>query len=293
MKIAFVGLGSMGHAMAESALAAGYELVVYNRTRERAKGLAAKGARIADSPADAAREADIAFSMLADDAAVSAVTFGDDGIIAGLRPDAVHVSASTISVALSERLAEAHATAKQRYVAAPVFGRPEAAAAKQLWIVAAGPTAGVDAAMPVLAALGRGVTRLGEHAPSANVVKLSGNFVIASMLETLGEAFALTRKWEIPPDVFTDLFVNVFARSPIFEGYAKRIASEAYEPAGFTATLGLKDVRLALAAAEARSVPLPIASLLRDHLLSAVARGHGDLDWSALARFAAERAGLE
>jgi 3-hydroxyisobutyrate dehydrogenase-like beta-hydroxyacid dehydrogenase len=293
MNVAFVGLGAMGSAMATNVLASGHSLVVYNRTRARADAYAAKGARVASSPKEAARDAEIVFTMLADDAAVEAVTFGDDGVLAGLSQGGVHVSASTISVALSERLAEAHAKAGQGYVSAPVFGRPDAAAAKQLWLLAAGASADVDKIMPVLSALGRGVTRLGEHAPAANVVKLSGNFVIASMLETLGEAFALTRKWEIDPAVFCDVFVNVFARSAIFEGYAKRIATEAYVPPGFTTELGLKDVRFALAAAEARNVPMPIASLVRDNLLAAVAQGRTDLDWSAVARFAAERAGLK
>ncbi len=293
MKIGFVGLGHMGSPMAASLLAAGNELVVYNRTRARAEPLAARGARIAETPAEAARGADLVFTMLADDAAVEGVAFGEDGIVAALSPGAVHVSSSTISVALSERLAAAHAAAKQGYVAAPVFGRPDAAAAKQLWILAAGPASDVDKSLPALSVLGRGISRLGERAASANVIKLSGNFVIASMLEILGEAFALARKWEIAPDAFCDVFVNVLARSPIFEGYAKRIAAEAYEPAGFAAYLGLKDVRLVLAAAETHSVPMPVASLLRDHLLEAVAQGRGELDWSALARFAAERAGLE
>lgn len=293
MKIGFVGLGHMGSPMAASLLAAGNELVVYNRTRARAEPLAARGARIAETPAEAARGADLVFTMLADDAAVEGVAFGEDGIVAALSPGAVHVSSSTISVALSERLAAAHAAAKQGYVAAPVFGRPDAAAAKQLWILAAGPASDVDKSLPALSVLGRGISRLGGRAASANVIKLSGNFVIASMLEILGEAFALARKWEIAPDAFCDVFVNVLARSPIFEGYAKRIAAEAYEPAGFAAYLGLKDVRLVLAAAETHSVPMPVASLLRDHLLEAVAQGRGELDWSALARFAAERAGLE
>lgn len=292
MKIGFVGLGNMGRAMAANLLAAGSELVVYNRTRARADALAAKGARIAETPAEAARGVDLVFSMLADDAALEAVAFGDEGILAGLSRGAVHVSSSTISVALSERLAAAHAAAKQGYVAAPVFGRPDAAAAKQLWIVTAGPAADVERCVPALSALGRGISRVGEHAPAANVIKLTGNFVIASMLETLGEAFALTRKWEIAPETFSDVFANVFARSPIFEGYAKQIATEAYVPAGFATHLGLKDLRLALSAAEARAVPMPVASLVRDHLLSAVARGRGDLDWSALARLAAEDAGL-
>ena len=292
MKIGFVGLGGMGSKMAELLLCAGHELTVYNRSRERAEPFAARGARIAASALEAARAGELVISMLADDHAVEAVAFGAAGIIAGLARGAVHVSSSTISVALSERLATAHTEAGQGYVAAPVFGRPEAAAAKQLWLLAAGAEADIEKALPALTALGRGITRLGDKASAANVVKLSGNFLIATMLEALGEAFAFTRKAGVSPDAFLDVFTNVFARSPIFENYAKMIAKEAYHPAGFQMPLGLKDVRLALAAGEQLEVPLPIASLLRDHFLTAIAQGKGELDWSAIAKLAAERAGL-
>jgi 3-hydroxyisobutyrate dehydrogenase-like beta-hydroxyacid dehydrogenase len=282
----------MGGAMAGSLLDAGHELAVYNRTPERAAPFSHRGARVALTPADAARGAELVISMLADDAAVEAVTFGEHGLLAGLAPGAVHVSASTISVALSERLAGAHAAAQQGYVAAPVFGRPEAAAAKQLWVLAAGAPDAVERSLPALQAMGRGVTRLGDTASAANVVKLTGNFLIASMIEALGEAFALTRKAGILPEVFLELFMDVFARSPIFENYARAIAKERYEPAGFKLALGAKDLRLALAAGDALHVPLPVASLLRDHFLTALATGKGELDWSALAELAAERAGL-
>jgi 3-hydroxyisobutyrate dehydrogenase-like beta-hydroxyacid dehydrogenase len=230
--------------------------------------------------------------MLSDDAAVEAAVLGDSGLLAGLEKGALHVSSSTLSVALSERLAEAHAKAGQRYVAAPVFGRPEAAEAKQLWVVAAGAKADVERCRPLLEALGRGLSVLGERAPSANVVKLSGNFLIASMIEALGESFALARKSGVEPQVFLELFQSVFARSPIFERYAVLIANEQYEPAGFKLRLGLKDMRLVLEAAGAAEVPMPLASLLRDHYLGGVAQGRGDLDWSALGALAAERAGL-
>ena len=283
----------MGSAMAGSLSSAGHELVVYNRTRERAEPLRELGARVASTPAEAAEGADAVFTMLADDAAVEAVTFGATGVLVGLAPGAVHVSSSTISVALSERLAVAHAAANQGYVAAPVFGRPDAAAAKRLWVLAAGAPSAVERCLPLLEALGRGVTRLGDTAKTANVVKLTGNFLIATMIEALGESFALTRKAGVAPDTFLDVFVNVFARSPIFENYAKAIANEAYEPAGFKLGLGLKDMRLALAAGEALEVPLPFASVLRDHFLAALAQGKGELDWSGIAQLAAERAGLK
>jgi len=293
MKLGFVGLGSMGFAMAESLLAQGHQLFVYNRAHEKAQPLHEAGARICATPGEAAREAEVVISMLADDAAVAAVTFGPSGILADLPPRAVHVSCSTISVALSERLASAHAEAGLGYVAAPVFGRPEAAVAKKLWLLAAGKSADVERALPVLEALGRGVTRLGETASVANLVKLAGNVFIASMIESLGEAFALTRKGGVPPELFLDLFKNVFGQgSLILENYAGQVAKGNYEHAGFKAKLGLKDLRLALSAADQLEVPLPVASLVRDQLLSAVATGQGDLDWGVIAHIAAKRAGL-
>jgi len=293
MKLGFVGLGSMGFAMAELLLAQGHQLFVYNRAHEKAQPLHEAGARISATPGEAAREAEIVISMLADDTAVEAVTFGATGILAELSPSAVHVSCSTISVALSNRLAVAHAEAGLGYVAAPVFGRPEAAAAKKLWLLAAGKSAAVERALPVLEALGRGVTRLGETASVANLVKLTGNVFIASMIESLGEAFALTRKAGVPPELTLDLFKNVFGQgSVILENYAGQVAKGNYEHAGFKARLGLKDLRLALSAADQLEVPLPTASLVRDQLLTAVATGQGDLDWGVIAQMAAKRAGL-
>jgi len=293
MKLGFIGLGSMGRAMAQNLLAAGHELTVYNRTRARAEPLREKGARVAESPAEAAHGAEAVVTMLADDKAVEDAIAGDEGLLKGLAPGAIHVSSSTISVELSQRLGATHHALGQAYVSAPVFGRPEAAEAGQLWVVAAGRAAQVDRCLPIFGVVGRGLSRLGEEASQANVVKLSGNFIIASMLESLGEAFALTRKSGVAPGTFLEVFRAVLGQSsPIFEGYAARIAAEGYEPAGFKMHLGLKDVRLALAAGEAAEVPMPLASLLRDQMLSAVAQGRGDLDWSALAALAAERAGL-
>jgi len=290
MKLGFVGLGAMGTAMAESLLAQGHQLFVYNRTHEKAQPLHEAGARISATPAEAAREAEIVISMLADDTAVEAVTFGAVGILAELQPRAVHVSCSTISVALSQRLAAAHAAAGLGYVAAPVFGRPEAAVSKKLWLLAAGKTADIERALPVLEALGRGVTRLGEDPSLANLLKLTGNVFIASMIESLGEAFALTRKAGVPPELLLELFKSVFGQgSLVLENY---VAKDKYQPAGFTARLGLKDLRLALSAADQLQVPLPMASLVRDQLLTAVATGQGELDWSVIAQIAAKRAGL-
>lgn len=293
MKIGFVGLGNMGHAMAKNLLKAGHQLAVYNRTRAKSESLQPQGARVAETPREAARGAEVLFTMLADDHAVEEVAFGDTGLIAGLEKGAIHVSSSTISVALSERLAEAHAQAGQGYVAAPVFGRPDAAEAKQLWVLASGAKAHVERCRPLLESVGRGLSVLGEKPSAANVVKLSGNFLIASVMEGLSEAFALTRKAGIEPQTFLEVFQSVFAKSPIFERYATLIASGKYEPAGFALRLGLKDMRLVLEAAGGAEVPMPLASLLRDHYLEGVARGMGDKDWASLGALAAQRAGLE
>lgn len=279
--------------MAESLLAQGHQLFVYNRSHEKAQPLHEAGARICATPAEAAREAEVVISMLADDPAVEAVTFGENGILAELRPHAVHVSCSTISVALCERLAAAHAQAGLGFVAAPVFGRPEAAVARKLWLLAAGKAADVERALPVLQALGRGITRLGDKASVASLVKLTGNVFIASLIESLGEAFALTRKAAVPSELVLDLFKNVFGQgSQILENYAALVAKGDYQHAGFKAKLGLKDLRLALSAADQLEVPLPTASLVRDQLLSAVATGKGELDWGVIAELAGKRAGL-
>jgi 3-hydroxyisobutyrate dehydrogenase-like beta-hydroxyacid dehydrogenase len=292
MKVGFIGLGGMGRGMAKNLLAAGHDLSVYNRTRGKAEVLRSAGARVADTPADAARGAEAVFTMLADDHAVDEVVAGKSGLAAGLARGAVHVSSSTISVALSERLAAAHAAAGQRYVAAPVFGRPEAAAGKQLWVVAAGPRADVARVRPLLETIGRGLSVLGEEAKAANVVKLCGNFVIASSIEALGEAYAFARKSGVPPTDLRGVLEALLGGSAVLERYVQIIASGTYRPAGFKLSLGLKDMHLVLEAADAATAPMPLASVVRDDLLSAVAQGKGDLDWSALAELAAERAGL-
>ena len=291
MNIGFIGLGHMGRGIAECLLKAGHALVVYNRTRAKAESLASRGARIAATPAEASR-GDVVFTMLADDAAVESVAFSEGGIIATLPRGAIHISLSTISVALSSRLAEAHARAGSDYVAAPVFGRPEAAAAAKLFVVAAGPAAVLARCQPLFDAIGQRTYPLGEKPPAANVVKLAGNFMLAAAVESLGEAIALVRKHGIPPAQFLDLITSSVFTAPAYKTYGTIIAEEKYQPAGFQLPLGLKDVRLALAAAEAVNVTLPLASLVRDHMIAALARGYGESDWSVIGKVAAENAGL-
>jgi 3-hydroxyisobutyrate dehydrogenase-like beta-hydroxyacid dehydrogenase len=280
----------MGTPMARNLLAAGHPLTVYNRTREKAEALRAQGARVATLPGDAARGAGVLFTMLANDEAVEDVIFGS--AIQNLGRGAIHVSASTISVELSKRLADAHAAAGQGYIAAPVLGRPDAAEAKKLWLIAAGPRDQIERCRPLLEALGRGITVAGEEAWQANLVKIAANFVLASMLETLGESFALVRKSGLQVHQFAEI-LNALFRSPVYENYGAIIADQRYQPAGFKMRLGLKDVDLALAAAESATVPMPLAGLLRDHYLEGIARGHGDEDWAAIAKVVAENAGLD
>ncbi|MDR3674964.1 MAG: NAD(P)-dependent oxidoreductase [Acidobacteriota bacterium] len=292
MEMGFIGLGAMGEPIARNLIKAGHVLKVYNRTRSRAEALAGQDTTVVDTPA-AACTAGVVASMLADDAAVEGVVFGDNGVLAGLPRGGVHISHSTISVNLSRRLADAHRQRGQLFIAAPVFGRPDAAQAGRLIVVAAGPPEAVERCHPVLEAIGRKLFVIGTDAPAANTVKLGGNFLIASMLETLGEAVALMRKSGVDPATFLEIMVGSFFQSPVYENYGKIIAEQRYEPAGFKLRLGLKDVRLMMAAADEAGAPMPIASLIRDNLISGIAQGLGDLDWSAVARVAALKSGLK
>jgi 3-hydroxyisobutyrate dehydrogenase-like beta-hydroxyacid dehydrogenase len=291
MDVGFIGLGNMGAAMAPNLLNAGHRLTVYNRTRAKAEVLAAQGAQVAERVADACR-GDILITMLADDAAVEAVLFGESGVGQSLPAGAMHVSMSTISVTLSERLGRMHQEAGQIYATAPVFGRPEAAAAAKLFIVAAGPTEAIEKCQPLFSAMGQKTFVIGEKPSDANLVKLSGNFLIAATIESLGEAIALARKSGIDAHRYVDILTGTLFSAPVYKTYGAVIADEKYEPAGFKMALGFKDIRLALAAAETLQVPMPIASLVRDHFLSGLARGEGDSDWAALARISARNCGL-
>jgi 3-hydroxyisobutyrate dehydrogenase-like beta-hydroxyacid dehydrogenase len=291
MEIGFIGLGNMGHAMAKNLIEAGHTVTVWNRTSSRAADLKSLGARVAPTPAEASR-AGIVLTMVADDAALESVVFGENGILSALPAQGLHVSMSTISVALSKKLASAHRAAGQNYVAAPVFGRPEAASARKLSIVAAGAPQDFERIQPLLEAIGQRTFILGSEPPAANTMKLIGNFLIASTLESFGEAFALGRKSGIVPEKLLEILTGTVFTAPLHQVYGSLIAREAYEPAGFAAALGLKDVRLVLQAADSTGVPLPFASLLHDRFQSAIGRGHAEKDWSVIARLAAEDAGL-
>jgi 3-hydroxyisobutyrate dehydrogenase-like beta-hydroxyacid dehydrogenase len=288
MKIGFIGLGHMGSAMASNLLKAGHQLIVYNRTPDKAQPLVAQGARAAAAVADAC-QGDAVITMLADDAAVEGFTFGKAGVIASLRENAIHISMSTISVALSERLAAAHAEAGQRFVAAPVFGRPEAAAAGKLFIAAGGSKQAVDACMPLFGAIGQSTFRVGDQPQHANLIKLSGNFLFASLIESLGEAIALVGKAGIDRQAYLDFLTTTIVPAPAYKIYGQLIVDNQFEPARFAAPLGFKDIRLAIAAAESLRVPMPLASLLHDRFVRLLAQPDGEtMDWSGIGGLAAQ-----
>lgn len=290
MKVGFIGLGSMGLPMARNLLKAGHKVTVYNRTRERAEGLRAEGAVIANKASEACN-GDVLITMLADDHAMRAVVFGEQ-LIPNLAPGAVHVSASTISVVLARELAKAHAEAGIQYISAPVFGRPDAAADARLAIVAAGPARVIEQCQPLFEAIGQRTFIVGEEPYHANVVKLAGNFLILSVIESLGEAFALLRKSGVEPKRFLEVMTSTLFASPVYKTYGNLIEKEQFQPAGFKLPLGLKDASLVLAAAADARAPMPIASLVRDHILATIARNGEDLDWSSFSRISAENAGL-
>jgi 3-hydroxyisobutyrate dehydrogenase-like beta-hydroxyacid dehydrogenase len=292
MRIGFIGLGRMGAGMAANLLKSGHEVTVFNRTPGKAQALLERGARIAACIADAC-QGDAVLTMLADDGAVAGVMFGDQGVIANLQKDAIHVSMSTISTALAERLTAAHANAGQRFVAAPVFGRPDMAAAAKLFIIAAGASDAVSACRPLFEAMGQKTFPIGDQPKAANLVKLSGNFLIASVIEGLGEAMALVGKAGVDQRRYLDFLTSTLFNTPVYKTYGTLIAEENFESPGFAALLGHKDIRLTLDAAETLRVPMPFAGVLHDRFLTLLAQGGETLDWSAIGQLAAQDAGQE
>nr|WP_321986752.1 NAD(P)-dependent oxidoreductase [uncultured Lichenicoccus sp.] len=292
MKIGFVGLGPMGTPMAGRLLEAGHSLAVFNRTQAKADELVARGARRAGSPAEAARDAGIVFSMLANDAAVESLSFGENGILAGLAKDAVHVSTSTISPDLSTRLQRAHAEHGQLYAAATVLGRPPAAASGELYIVLAGADDARSRIAAPLATLGQRVFDIGEDPAQANLVKLSLNFMIFSTIEQMSEMFALNDKGGIAPATLFEIMTNSFFTASVHKNYGRIIVEQRFDPPGVAVPLAMKDNRLLLEAAASMAVPVPMASLLRDRYLAMIAKGEAGLDFAALSRRSRDDAGL-
>jgi len=282
-----------GAPVARNLIGAGHALAVYNRTRSRADEFGPLGAQVAETPAEAAASAEAVVTMLADDRAVEETVFGNGGVIEALPVGSVHISMSTISVALSRRLTEAHASRSQHYVAAPVFGRPDAAAAAKLFVVAGGPVEQVERCRPLFDAVGQKTFHAGEDATAASVMKLAGNFLITAVIEGLAESFALVRRYGVEADSFLEVITGSLFNAPVYKNYGAMVAADRFEPVGFKLPLGLKDNRLLLAAAEERAVPMPLASLVRDRFLAALATGLGELDWAAIARVSYLNAGLD
>jgi 3-hydroxyisobutyrate dehydrogenase-like beta-hydroxyacid dehydrogenase len=291
MKTGFIGLGYMGAGMAARLCQAGREVTVYNRTPERMRPLIALGAKGATNMGEVC-SAEVVFTMLADDGAAEEVVLGPAGMLEHLKPGAIHVSCSTISVSLSRRLALAHRQRRQGYIAAPVFGRPEAAATGKLFLAAAGEQELITRIQPLLDVLGQRTYIVSAEPEQANLVKLSGNFLIATVIESLGEAMALVEKGGVDRQQYLELMTSSLFNIPLYKNYGAMIAGRKFEPAGFAAHLGQKDMRLALAAAEALKVPLPFASILHDRFIELAAHGGDNLDWSAIGGMAAQDAGL-
>lgn len=287
MKVGFIGLGQMGGAIAANLVKAGHEVAVWNRSPGRADPLVEAGARRATCPADAA-QGDVVMSMLADDAAVEAVVYGDGGL---LDASALHVSHSTISIDLAERLTLDQAGAG--YLSAPVFGRPPVAETGKLFVVAAGRADLIDRCEPLFAAIGQRVFRVGDTPSAANLVKLSGNFMIMATVEALAEAMALAEKGGVDRKMLLEVLTGTLFGSPIVHTYGDMLVEDRFRPAGFAAPLGLKDMNLADAAATASRVPMPLLGIVRDHLRATIAQHGDDIDWAGMALAVRRGAGLE
>jgi 3-hydroxyisobutyrate dehydrogenase-like beta-hydroxyacid dehydrogenase len=288
--IGFIGLGNMGEPIAANLLAAGFALRLYNRTASKAAALVAKGAVAVGSAAEVAVSGGVVLTMLADDRAVGEVSLGPGSFVERLGAGGTHISISTIAPATARRLAEHHAKYGVAYVASPVFGRPEAAAAKRLSICVSGPEAARKRAQPILSAIGQQIFDFGEDPGAANVAKLCGNFMIAANLEALAELLTLAEKNGLSKKAVAEL-MGTF--SPMHKNYANLMAEQTFSPAGFRLALGLKDINLVLETAAASQTPMLLGSLLHERWLSAMAKGRGDLDWSAIALGVAEDAGLK
>ena len=292
MKIGFIGLGRMGASMATNLIRAGHDVSVFNRSHGKSDSLIKLGAHRASSVAEACA-ADAVITMVSDDDAASGIAFGNGGLVTHLPKYAIHVSMSSISVALSKRLAQAHAQAGQRYVAAPVFGRPDMAAAAKLFIIVAGDPATIDVCQPLFRVMGQKTIPIGTEPSAANLVKLSGNFLMASVIEALGEAVALIAKAGIDRLAYIELLTSSIFNVPAYKTYGGLIARDKFQPAAFAAPLGYKDIRLTLAAAQNLGVPMPLGSLLHDRFLRLISQGGSDLDWSALGGLSARDAGTK
>jgi 3-hydroxyisobutyrate dehydrogenase-like beta-hydroxyacid dehydrogenase len=290
MRVGFIGLGAMGRGMAARLIDAGHEVHVWNRTPGPAEELERRGGRRLEAP-DGAFFGDAVITMLADDDAVRAVIPSRDALRASNK-NLVHVVMSTVSVAFARELEKTHADAGIAFVAAPVMGRPDRADAGTLNVLAAGDHAAIERVQPLFDAVGQKTWLLGAEPHQANVVKLAMNFLLASAIEAMAEAATLAERHDVDPAKLVEVITGTLFAAPAYAVYGKLIVEREFKP-GFKLTLGLKDVRLALAASEASGVPLPFASIVRDNLVDAIAHGDADKDWSAVALVARRRAGLD
>ena len=290
MEVGFIGLGQMGSAIAANLLGAGHSLTVWNRSPDKAEPLVAKGAKLAASPAGAAT-GEVVFSMLSDDRAEEAVVFGDGGVLSSPGKP-IHVSMSTISLALADRLTAAHAAAGSPYISAPVFGRPAVAQAGELFVMPAGPKDAIEKCQPLFDVIGQRSFPLGDRPSAANVVKLCGNFMIVSAIESLAEAMTLAGRHGVEKAALLEILTGTLFGTPLYRTYGAILVEERYRPAGFAAPLALKDMNLATAAATDARVPMPLLSLVRDHLLATIAREGDDIDVSGIARTVEANAGV-
>ncbi len=288
--LGFIGLGNMGRPIATNLLKAGFGLRVYNRTPSKAASLGDMGAVIVETPLDVAVPGGIALTMLADDHAVEEVCYAKPSFVEKLGKGGVHVSLSTISPATARRLSKHHQQYGVEYVASPVFGRPEAAAAAKLFVCVSGAILPKKRVQPILGKIGQGIFDFGEDAGAANVVKLCGNFLVASTVEALAEMMVLAEKNGISKKAVAE---TIGQFSPMHKSYADLIAEGQFQPAGFRLALGLKDINLILQTAAESVTPMPFASLMHDRWLASMAKGRENLDWSAIALDAAEQAGIK
>lgn len=292
-KIGFIGLGNMGIPIAKNLISAGFHLQVYNRTISKADELDAASITKCKTPAEAADGVQIIITMLSEDEIVKETVLGEDGILKALPKNALHISMSTIAPETAQQLSEAHKNAGNNYLASPVFGRPEAAAAKKLWICVSGSQQSKEIAKPLLESLGQGIFDFGETAGGANVVKVAGNFMIMASMEMMAEAYTLAEKNGLDRLKVAEFFGSTLFNVPLFQNYGRMIAGKQYQPVGFKSKLGYKDARIAFKLSQQAETPMPIVSIVHNRLLSAVAKGWGEADWAeGIGRGVSEDAGV-
>ncbi|MED4223956.1 NAD(P)-dependent oxidoreductase [Neobacillus cucumis] len=292
-EVGFIGLGNMGQPMVKNLLKAGLKVKVYNRTANKAAEVVSAGAELVERPCDVVTTDGIVITMVSNDQALEELVYGPDGLGTKLGENGIHLSMSTVAPETSRKLAQFHSEKGSFYIASPVFGRPEAAAAQKLWILSSGNSQAKEKVKSIQEAMGQRVFDLGEEPGNANVVKLGGNFMIMAAMEAMAEAFNLAEKNGIDREAVAEVYSTTLFNCTVYNGYGSMIAKKKFEPAGFQLELGLKDCNLVLAEANSTKTPMPLANLVQNRLLASVAKGRGKQDWAALTKLANEEAGLE